>query len=29
MSHYLRDLRDHDLASYGVRKAVSLPALPF
>lgn len=29
MSQYLRDLRDNDLAAYGVRKPVSLPALPF
>lgn len=29
MSKYLRDLRDLELSSYGVRKAVSLPALPF
>lgn len=28
MSKSILALRDHDLAAYGVRKPVSLPALP-
>lgn len=29
MSKCLRDLREEELSSYGYRKPVSLPAMPF